>query len=61
MSPLTERPLFEVLAAARLVYEIGAAVPENVVCAFGEDGSTLYITANDMLCRIRLTTRGLGF
>jgi gluconolactonase len=30
-------------------------------CAFGDDGSTLYITASDMLCRIRLTTRGLGF
>jgi len=30
-------------------------------CGFGDDGSTLYITANDMLCRIRLTTRGLGF
>jgi gluconolactonase len=30
-------------------------------CGFGDDGSILYITANDMLCRIRLTTRGLGF
>jgi gluconolactonase len=30
-------------------------------CGFGDDGSTLYITANDMLCRIRLTTRGMGF
>jgi gluconolactonase len=30
-------------------------------CGFGDDGSTLYITANDMLCRIRLNTRGLGF
>ncbi len=30
-------------------------------CGFGEDGSVLYITANDTLCRIRLTTRGLGF
>jgi gluconolactonase len=29
-------------------------------CGFGDEGSTLYITANDMLCRIRLTTRGLG-
>ena len=25
-------------------------------CAFGDDGSTLYITANDRLLRIRLTT-----
>jgi gluconolactonase len=30
-------------------------------CGFGDDGSTLYVTANDILCRIRLTTRGLGF
>jgi gluconolactonase len=30
-------------------------------CAFGGDGSTLYLTANDMLCRIKTTTKGLGF
>jgi len=30
-------------------------------CAFGGDGSTLYITANDMLCRIKTRTKGLGF
>jgi gluconolactonase len=32
-------------------------------CAFGDDGSTLYLTANDSLCRVRLTrsARGLGF
>jgi gluconolactonase len=30
-------------------------------CGFGDDGSTLYITANDMLCRVRTTTSGLGF
>ena len=30
-------------------------------CAFGDDGSTLYITANDTLCRVRTTTKGLGF
>ncbi len=30
-------------------------------CAFGDDGSTLYITANDKLCRVRTTTKGLGF
>jgi gluconolactonase len=29
--------------------------------AFGDDGSTLYITANDKLCRVRTTTKGLGF
>ena len=30
-------------------------------CGWGEDGSTLYITADMYLCRIKLTTRGLGF
>ena len=30
-------------------------------CAFGDDGSTLYITSNDTLCRVRTTTKGLGF
>jgi gluconolactonase len=30
-------------------------------CAFGDDGSTLYITANNQLLRIRLTTTGVGF
>jgi gluconolactonase len=27
-------------------------------CAFGDDGSTLYMTANNKLCRIKLATRG---
>ncbi len=30
-------------------------------CAFGDDGMTLYITANDRLMRVRLKTRGEGF
>jgi len=30
-------------------------------CAFGGDGSDLYITADMYLARVRLTTRGLGF
>jgi gluconolactonase len=30
-------------------------------CAFGDDGSTLYITADTLLLRIRLSTKGLGF
>ena len=34
----------------------------NANCAFGgDDGSTLYICANDKLVRIRTTTKGLGF
>ena len=30
-------------------------------CAFGDDGSTLYITSNHRLLRVRLKTRGKGF
>jgi gluconolactonase len=30
-------------------------------CAFGEDGTVLYITADSHLCRIRTTTKGKGF
>ena len=30
-------------------------------CAFGEDGSSLFITADMYLMRVRLTTRGVGF
>ncbi len=30
-------------------------------CGFGDDGGTLYITANDKLCRVRTGTKGLGF
>lgn len=30
-------------------------------CAFGEDGSTLFITSSDRICRVRTKTTGLGF
>lgn len=30
-------------------------------CGWGEDGGTLFITAHDRLCRIRLSTRGAGW
>ncbi|MFO0967443.1 MAG: SMP-30/gluconolactonase/LRE family protein [Gemmataceae bacterium] len=30
-------------------------------CCFGEDGMTLFVAANDQICRIRLTTKGKGF
>lgn len=30
-------------------------------CAFGDDGSMLYMTVNHKLLRVRLTTKGLGF
>jgi gluconolactonase len=29
--------------------------------AFGDDGSTLYLTANDKLCRVRTSAKGQGF
>jgi gluconolactonase len=29
-------------------------------CAFGEDGRTLYVTADMHLCRVRLATQGVG-
>jgi gluconolactonase len=30
-------------------------------CAWGDDGATLYITADDIVCRIRTATRGTPF
>jgi gluconolactonase len=30
-------------------------------CNWGDDGFTLYITANKYLCRIRTTTKGNGY
>ncbi|GIW84756.1 MAG: gluconolactonase [Gemmataceae bacterium] len=33
----------------------------NANCAFGNDGSVLYICANDKIVRIKTTTKGLGF
>lgn len=30
-------------------------------CGFGDDGSTLYMTADRYLCRIKTSTKGLGF
>ena len=30
-------------------------------CAFGGDGSMLYIAANHDVCRMRTTTKGKGF
>jgi gluconolactonase len=39
---------------------IATGVP-TANCAFGEDGMTLFVAANDNICRIRLTTKGKGF
>jgi sugar lactone lactonase YvrE len=30
-------------------------------CAWGDDGSALYITATDRVCRIQTNTRGASF
>jgi gluconolactonase len=30
-------------------------------CAWGDDGSTLYLTADMYLCRVRTTTKGMGW
>mgnify|MGYP005848809357 CR=1 FL=1 len=30
-------------------------------CAFGDDGTVLYMTTNDKLTRVKTTTKGLGF
>ena len=30
-------------------------------CAFGDDGSTLYITSSDRVCRVKTKTKGMGF
>jgi gluconolactonase len=42
---------------------LGTIVPGDVVanCAFGDDGSTLYMTVNHQLMRVRTLTKGLGF
>jgi gluconolactonase len=34
---------------------------KNANCGWGDDGSVLYICANDKLVRVRTTTKGLGF
>ena len=30
-------------------------------CTFGDDGTTLYITSDDKICRVKTKTEGLGF
>lgn len=30
-------------------------------CAFGDDGSTLYMTSSGFICRVKTKTKGLGF
>jgi gluconolactonase len=42
---------------------LGTINPGDVVanCAFGDDGSTLYMTVNHQLMRVRTSTKGQGF
>jgi gluconolactonase len=42
---------------------LGTIVPGDVVanCAFGDDGSTLYMMVNNKIMRVRTKTKGLGF
>lgn len=42
---------------------LGTIMPGKPVanCGFGDDGRTLYLTAERYLCRIRLKTKGFGF
>ncbi|HKH90164.1 MAG TPA: SMP-30/gluconolactonase/LRE family protein [Gemmatimonadaceae bacterium] len=42
---------------------LGTIFPGDVVanCAFGDDGSTLYMTVNHQLMRVRTSTKGQGF
>lgn len=42
---------------------LGTIYPGDVVanCAFGDDGSTLYMTVNHQLMRVKTRTKGLGF
>lgn len=43
-----------------LLGRINTGVPTSN-CRFGDDGSTLYLTANKWLCRIRTKTKGVEF
>ena len=43
-----------------LLGTIDTGVP-TANCGWGGDGSTLYITANTALLRVRTTTKGQGF
>jgi len=43
---------------ARLLGQINITERTASNCAFGEDGSTLFITATDIVARLRLKTRG---
>lgn len=43
-----------------LLGRLATGVP-TANCGWGDDGSTLYITANTQLCRVKTTTKGAGW
>ncbi|WP_044891931.1 SMP-30/gluconolactonase/LRE family protein [Opitutus terrae] len=46
--------------AGKLIGRINTGVP-TANCAWGDDGGTLYITANNRLLRVKTSTRGAGW
>ena len=46
--------------AGKLIGRINTGVP-TANCAWGDDGSTLYITANKALVRVKTKTKGAGW
>lgn len=46
--------------AGKLIGKLDTGVP-TANCGWGDDGSTLYITANQMLLRVRTKTKGAGW
>ena len=46
--------------AGKLIGRINTGVP-TANCAWGDDGSTLYITANNALLRVKTRTKGAGW
>ncbi|MCX6955887.1 MAG: SMP-30/gluconolactonase/LRE family protein [Verrucomicrobia bacterium] len=46
--------------AGKLLGKLDTGVP-TANCGWGDDGSTLYITANQMLLRVRTKTKGAGW
>lgn len=47
-------------SAGKLIGRINTGVP-TANCGWGDDGSTLYITANHLLLRVKTTTKGAGW
>jgi gluconolactonase len=52
--------IFVITPAGKLLGRLNTGVP-TANCAWGDDGGTLYITANHFLLRVRTMTRGAGW